>query len=466
MEQIVDGLRFVHKHKGYLQVDGNELNYMVTDKYNDLYFIDVNSFKTPSFPADAIMPSIRDWNAGTNFTELTDWYSFAIISFYMFTGIHPFKGRHPRFPDLKTAMVEQMKAGVSVLDKDTQFPKAAVYFPFDTVIPANYLPWYRAIFVDGKRLPPPGVLSTGAAATIILKPQEITGTGNFDINELRRFMGQITGYLECNGREIVVTTDGIYVDNQPYNKINGRFRCGFTDKSFTPVALVIDGDKAMIWNIVGQNWLTDGKAPWFAFADDIMSYNGRLYIHYGQHIFEIGFIENAGPGIMVVQHPVATVMPKASRMYQGVVFQDVFGARLASIFPKSREHRQIKIAELAGVQITEAKFEGNVLMVYALDGEGQTSRFVFRFSTDWTSYDVRRIENVAPTSLNFTVLESGICVSITEEEKVEIFSNKKDTPGIKVITDPAIKSNFHLCHTGSQVRFAHNDKLYSFAIKK
>jgi hypothetical protein len=348
VEQIVDGLRFVHKHKGYLQVDGNELNYMVTDKYNDLYFIDVNSFKTPSFPADAIMPSIRDWNAGTNFTELTDWYSFAIISFYMFTGIHPFKGRHPRFPDLKTAMVEQMKAGVSVLDKDTQFPKAAVYFPFDTVIPANYLPWYRAIFVDGKRLPPPGVLSTGAAATIILKPQEITGTGNFDINELRRFMGQITGYLECNGREIVVTTDGIYVDNQPYNKINGRFRCGFTDKSFTPVALVIDGDKAMIWNIVGQNWLTDGKAPWFAFADDIMSYNGRLYIHYGQHIFEIGFIENAGPGIMVVQHPVATVMPKASRMYQGVVFQDVFGARLASIFPKSREHRQIKIAELAG----------------------------------------------------------------------------------------------------------------------
>jgi serine/threonine protein kinase len=135
VSQISEGIRYIHKKPGYLQVDGNELNYMVTNNHKDIYFIDVNSYQTPNFPADAIMPSIRDWNAGTNFTQLTDWYSFAIISFYMFTGIHPFKGMHPNFTNLKTSMIERMQVGISVLDKNTQFPQAAVYFPFEAVIP-------------------------------------------------------------------------------------------------------------------------------------------------------------------------------------------------------------------------------------------------------------------------------------------------------------------------------------------
>lgn len=463
VQQIADGVRFIHRKPGYLQVDGNELNYMVTETHEDIYFIDVNSYQTPSFPADAIMPSIRDWQAGTNFTTLTDWYSFAIISWYMFTAIHPFKHRHPRFTDLKTAMMEAMKAGVSILDKDATFPKAAVYHPFENYIPGGangaYMQWYRAIFLDNKRLPAPTDFQAVIAVAAVVKA--ISGSNNFDINELRQYMGQITGYLEHGGREVVVTTDNIYVDNQPGPRIESRFRVGFTTKTNTPVALVQDGDRAKVMNLETRHWLPNDAQPFECGADSIMSYGGRLYAHFQQHVYEIKYLET-GTSIVPVTAPVANVMPKASQMFQGVVFQDVFGSRFISVFPETNQHRQLKVDELADAIITDAKYENRVLMVIVMDREGQSSRYVFRIADDWNSYDVRKIENITPMGLNFTALDNGVVVCITEEEKVEIFRNTKGHTGMVEVTDPAVKADMRLCHSGTQVRFAHGDKLYSF----
>jgi hypothetical protein len=65
----------IHKIPGMLIVDLNEMNFLVDKKFKDIYFIDVDSYKTFSFPATAIMESIRDWNS-SEFNHLTDWYSF------------------------------------------------------------------------------------------------------------------------------------------------------------------------------------------------------------------------------------------------------------------------------------------------------------------------------------------------------------------------------------------------------
>jgi hypothetical protein len=170
---------------------------------------------------------------------------------------------------------------------------------------------------------------------------------------------------------------------------------------------------------------------------------------------------------MAMTKMIATVMPQATRLYNGVAIQDMFGARMVSVFPELNHHRQIKMDELVGYEITEARFENNVLMVIGMEkGEGHYTRFIFRFSKDYSSYDVRKIENITPTGINFTVLSTGVVICITEEEKVEIFSNQHNAVGMKLITDPAIKSNMRLCHSGTHVRFAHGEKIYSFAVRK
>ena len=171
----------VHK-VGIIIVDLNEMNFLVDKKFKELYFIDVDSYQTPSFPATAIMESIRDRQTNT-FSTLTDWFSFGIVSFEMFIGIHPFKGKHP---SIKT-MDERMKANMPVFHKDVKYPN--VCQPFD-IIPQAYKNWYKAMFFEGKRLPPPL-----EAVEVIIIPQvvtTVTGNQDFDIIELLIDRGAIS----------------------------------------------------------------------------------------------------------------------------------------------------------------------------------------------------------------------------------------------------------------------------------
>lgn len=468
VQQIADGIRFIHKHNGYLQVDGNEFNYMITSDHKNAFFIDVNSFQTPNFPATAIMPSIRDWHVAkdsTNnyvWTQLSDWYSFAIISFYMFTAIHPFKGRHPSFTNMKTFMVDQMKNVKSVLDPESQCPLGAIYHPFENFIPGGkdgaFMQWYKAIFIENKRFPAPKDFQT--TFVIITKIKEIIGSNNFDIREIRNFYEQIVGYYENNGEEVAVTRNHIYLNSVKQPRPSDRFRVGFTSKLNVPFACWIEDEKLKIKNLKDNQLI-----PIDLSVDDIMSCEGRVYAKGKQSIFEIDFIEKNG--MIATTKLVASVMPNSTTMYQGVVVQDMFGTLMFSMFPKSGHHRQTKIPELENFKIFEAKYENNVLMVLAVENNtGNYHRFIFRFDEDWLSYDVRNVENIAPSGINFTVNKNGICINLTEEEKIEIFSNQKNKSSISVFDDPAIDGNIKLCHSGNQVRFARDSKLFDISVKR
>lgn len=471
--QIMDGLRSIHKHPGYLQVDGNEYNYMVSGDFKDIYFVDVNSFQTPHYPADAIMASIRDYSVGRDgngvfqWTTLSDFYSAAIISFYMFTGIHPFKCRHPKFPNIKTSMVDQMMAGISILDSESRFPEAAVYFPFENFIPGGangaWMQYYRAILVDRKRLAPP--LDYQGALQIAAKVMEIVGSNNFKIKELRDYVSRITGYFEHNGRDVVVTANHVYVNGQQQQRPSPRFRVGFT--GHTPVAAWLNDNDLQLFNLESKV-----EIPCQLAGREVMAYKGQIYVLGEKDIFELDFIP-AKNNFVVGTRVVANVMPHATKLYQGVAVQDMFGVRMVSIFPEQGFHRPVKINELAGIKITEAKYEGHVgdkneghvLMVIGLDEKsGEYNRYIFRFATDWESYDVRIVENITPIGINFTVLSNGICVCLTENENIELFSSRKDSVGLKSIDDPAIKADMRLCHSGTQVQFAHGHKMYSISM--
>src|SRR5947199_212129 len=109
------------------------------------------AFKVYTDPRKMLPPAkIQELSVLTDprFSPETDWFSFAIISFQMFIGIHPYRGLHPSLPDLDA----RMSANVSVLNPRVSIPKLC--YPF-SVIPQAYRDWYRAIFEDGKRVPPP-----------------------------------------------------------------------------------------------------------------------------------------------------------------------------------------------------------------------------------------------------------------------------------------------------------------------
>ena len=66
--------------------------------------------------------------------------------------------------------------------------------------------------------------------------------------------------------------------------------------------------------------------------------------------------------------------------------------------------------------------------------------------------------------LNFVTLDSGVCVHLNENEELELFSNRKDMNGIKLLTEPALQGA-QLFKNGAQVLFSKGDTLYSMTLK-
>ena len=106
--------------------------------------------------------------------------------------------------------------------------------------------------------------------------------------------------------------------------------------------------------------------------------------------------------------------------------------------------------------------------------QGQYDRLVFRFDSEYQGYDLRVVSDISPMGLNFVTLDSGICVCLTEEEKLEAFSAKKDShrPSggvnkgpMKVVDDEAIDSNMKLLKVTGKVGFERGGKIYIMSLK-
>jgi hypothetical protein len=392
--QLREALVSIHQCKVQV-IDFNELNILVSNDFGTPFVIDADSFQTPGFPATVIMPSVRDWHTPVkDYGEGSDWFSFAVVTFQLFLGIHPYKGRHPKVKGLE----ERMKANLSVFDKDVGVPKAC--YSIDT-IPAAYQDWYRAVLVDGKRYEPPVDANAVAVSVPIVM---IKHSDKLDIRE--------EGTIGVDMRE-------------------------------------------------ANRWKKDNlqRELGIAISEDVQ-FLGTVYIRSRDKILEVTKLPNRKFG---TKH-VATVMEHASRLYPGVAIQNMLGSTYVSLFPRLGACYQVRLQELDGVKISDAKFEGGVLMVVGAQS-GKYDRHIFRFDESYITYDHRTVKDITPSGINFTVTDNGICAVLTEEEKLEAFSARKDSTAVKVIEDPALSGDMELVNHQGGVGFIRNSKLYSMRMK-
>ena len=107
-----DALARIHA-AGIVVVDLSATNVLVRRGRWTPCFIDTDSWQTPTHDATAITPTIRDPRAhGPRFDPGSDWFAFAVVTFELLVGIHPFTGK---YPDVRS-FSQRMRAGLSVLD--------------------------------------------------------------------------------------------------------------------------------------------------------------------------------------------------------------------------------------------------------------------------------------------------------------------------------------------------------------
>jgi len=454
VQKLRDGVEHIHQAR-VLIVDLNEMNHLVDKQFQELFFIDVDSYQTPHYPATAIMESIRDRHmAPGDFTTLTDWFSFGIVAFQMFVGIHPYKGKHPTLKGFEA----RMQANVSVFDPKVKLPK--VVYPFD-VIPGIYKSWFKAVFQEGKRLPPPADLS--GAVIVIPTVRQISGTLNLDISSLAAFAGDIRGMWESFG-SFVVLAQGVHMDGRKVGPGDALLTVGFTPLNNKPVAVYEqpEGIPRLVDLATGQH------IEFGLHADQAMSTNGRIYLKSRDKVMEVVLTE-AGNKVIASTKLAANVLPKASWLFEGGVVQDLLGSAYVSLFPSPGKAFQVHLKELDKYKILSIRFcpsdkGGGILMVVA-SHKGQYDRFIYRFDPWDYDYDLRKIEDITPAGLNFVVLDSGVCVSLTEDDKLELFSVRKGSTQVKVIDDQMLGGDMILGKRGGQVVFSRGNKVYKMRMR-
>ncbi len=201
---------------------------------------------------------------------------------------------------------------------------------------------------------------------------------------------------------------------------------------------------------------------------DIMSYKSRVYAKTGDQIIE--YQERTFSGQPVPIGSVANVLPQASKLYDGIVIQDTLGTWYGNIFPESGKSYQVKLSDLTGYKIVDAKYDSRVLIVIGHKG-GKYDKFVYRFDRFGMSAEVKpklfwKSEDVTYLGINFTVLDTGVCAHINEKEDLLLFAASPSSQDIKKIRDPALSHDMQLEADQGQLTFIKDKKTYKLSLKK
>jgi hypothetical protein len=446
------GLSAVHA-AGVLIVDANELNFLVEKSFKEVYFIDVDSYQTKSYPATALMESVKDWSAGGHWTPGSDWYSWGIVTFQLFVGIHPYKGKHPTVKSLP----ERMQANISVFDPKVSVPKMVPSFD---VIPGAYRAWYQAVFKNGFRGPAP---MDAQISVVLVSARAVASSDKIELTKIRDYDGTILEYLDGGLEELTLfvkdnkkqvwLSDG---RREHTEQVEGNGHLGVTAEG-VPLYAWLDHNNVRIKDLRRGG----GEVVISLKGTAIATSGGRFYVQSGDNIVELTFF---GSNLLVAgQRIVAKVMPLATKLFPGVAIQSVLGAWYANTFPTSGKSMQFRLSELDGYRVMDAKCEGAVLMVTG-ERAGQYDRFVYE--VHGSSVSLRWADrNVGYAELNFVTIPRGVCAQIDEADELALFAARGTAQG-KRVSDPVLSGDLRLTSRGDEVMCFRGNELYKLSTKK
>ncbi len=445
-----------HTHKA-LMVDANELNWLAYMKGKDGFeprIIDVDSWAVGKWPATVIMPSIQDPHT-KGFTELTDWYAWGIVSFQLYTGVHPYKGVLKGYKPAE--MVKRMQDNASVFEKDVRLNRAVRDF---SCIPAPLLDWYVATFQHGERMIPPSPFDTGTGKMQLGRVARImtTAQGNLHYEKLFEQTGDpVVQAFSCG---VVRLKSGALVDVK-----SGRTIAQSTSKNCE----VISVDKHWLigeWEY-GQFTFTFVNGVSFNAENVPFQLHGQGLFRYADRLFVIadsGLVELSckliGQKLLVGAGQKWPALTNSTQWFNGVAVQDTMGSMFMLTPFGDKAFRQVRVRELDGLKVIDAKAGPRFVSLIAVDSQGDYQKLEFAFNADYSSYTLW--QGTAETAeLNMAVLPKGEnSVVATVVEDGELVIHVPANGGINKVSDKDITTDLQLGNIADKVVFVRDGALW------
>ena len=452
-----DIVKYAHT-AGALLVDGNELNWLadVSDIRKPVpYAIDVDSWQIDRFKATVMMPSIRDWHT-KGVTAESDWFAWGIVSFLLFTGIHPFKGTLAGY---KPGELERrMKDNASVFNPNVRLNKAVRDF---ATIPGPLLEWYRETFSGHVRTIPPSPLQTGNVQTAIGRVMRAvaTATGGLIYEKLFETIGDpVVSVWPCG---VARLTSGALIE------LIGKRTIGHT--AGAKVAVVSTDSGWLIGEERGQQWqcrfinrvtLTETPLSLTVPIVQIVRNGERLFVVTETELIELSLLQFGKPVLTLGNR--WHVLGTGTRWFGGMGVSDVLGA-MHIISPYGADAvAMVRVPELDGLTTVNALAGNRFAEVITVSKNGDYEAHTFVFTTDWKQYHYSKVSVDGPEQ-NLTILPKGVTARIVEDG--ELIIQVPQSGDTKVVRDKDLATDMRLSHIGNQVVYRKVGGLWSLRMQ-
>lgn len=411
-ERMRETVQYAHSRKAAI-VDGNELNWLVKHpgaKGPEPFIIDVDSWSIGTWPATVIMPSIRDWHS-TALGESTDWFAWGIVTFQIFTGIHPYKGRLDGY---KPGELERrMKDNASVFASSVRLPQSVRDF---AAIPGALRDWYRATFQAGERTVPPSVFAVAQipSAARVMRTV-VAGSGVLAFERLFVRHGDPVVRTWPSGAALLGS--GELVD-MASNRSVGR----------------AESVKAEVVRVENGFLIADfhDGMPVFRFVEGSdssaleMPLAATRFFRAGERLFAVTDRELVELTLRRLGKPLLTIgsrwpiRPNAIRWFDGAAVADMLGASFLYLPLPDGGLRQVRAPELDGLTVIAGKAGPRFAMLLAVDRLGEYQRLEFALEKDYGSYCLSR-GKTDTAELNAAILPNGVVATVVDDGELTIF---------------------------------------------
>lgn len=456
---LVDYMRevfnFAHS-KGAILVDANEMNWLVDLKSPDdpqPRAIDVDSWSIGQWKPSVIMPSIRDWHS-KGFNELTDWFAWAIVTFQIYTGIHPYKGKLDGYKP--NDLEERMKANASVFTAGVRLNRAVRDF---SCIPDPLLDWYTAVFQQGERSEPPSPFTTtmpgSATQAARVMYTSATTTGSLVFDKL---------YSKADDKVIRVFTCGaIMLESGKIIDISTKHKIA---QAHSRSCQVVAAEKGWLKGDIDRGQFkfsfinsTDLKEQFLNLdiaGHGLVRYENRLFVITDKGLTEMK-LKIFGKSVLSVGQTWG-VMVNSTRWFDGVGIQDAMGAAYLITPFDDNACAQVRVPELDYLQPVMARAGNRFVVVVGLDRNGIYQKIEFTLDKDYSSYKIRQ-SSTDEAGLNIAILPKGVCATIIDDGELNIFV---PTSGVEnIVSDKNILTDMNLSNWDNKVVYIQNGELWT-----
>ncbi len=444
--------------KNALLVDPNELNWLVALSKKDgpaPRAIDVDSWAIGKWKGTVIMPSIRDWHSRV-FDQRTDWYAWGIVTFQLFTGIHPYKGKLDGYKPGE--MERRMKENASVFRPDIRLNSAVRDF---ACIPNRLLNWYVATFERGERTIPPSPFDIAHIPTPAIQTLRavVTGSGLLTYQKLLSGVGDPIIRIFTNG--IVLSKSGKLLH------LGTKREIGRTTSLDIEVVAVHGGyvkveknNGQFLFSFMNGVSLQEQPLSCPIQPHSIVWYEDRMFAVTEQGLSELVFRILGKPILSMGQTWGA--MMNATRWYDGVGIQDAMGATYVIAPFEAASCAHIRVHELDGMKPINAKAGNRFIVIIAIDRSGRYHKIELTMDRVYKQYVFWKREKDSP-ELNTVILPKGVAAVIEEDGELNIYVPTNGA--LNKIKDKGIKTDRPLSRWGDIVTYIHDGDIWSIRVK-